>query len=70
MDKHEENSKRREDTVDKAFEAANKIILEGSDGTVEDTNYLTAEVARKFVEVALMPFGVRLLERDVNEKVR
>lgn len=38
------------DAVAKAVQAADRIILEASDGTVEETEYLTMQVMSRFAE--------------------
>ena len=57
----------RDKVVREAVDAADRIILDGSDGSVEETNYLTSEVARKFMERALIPFNSALLRKDIEE---
>jgi hypothetical protein len=57
---------RRNEIVKKAIEAADRIILDGSDGSVEETNFLTGEVARKFMEKALMPFNREISRKDMT----
>jgi len=36
------------DAIAKAVEAADRIIMEASDGSVEETNYITAKVLEAF----------------------
>jgi len=65
----EERTKReyhRHQVVQKAVEVADRIILDSSDGSVEETNYLTGEVARKFMEKALLPFNTTITRRDLE----
>lgn len=61
----QERDARRNKIIGDAVNAADKIILDGSDGSVEETDYLTAEVARKFMEKALHPFSRDILSRDI-----
>ena len=80
MDEHEENTKvwdkennkvwdeRLGDIIEQAVNAADKIILDGSDGSEEETNYLTAQVALKMVEKSFNPFLRDLLSRVMKEK--
>ena len=63
-DKWQERDYRRQKIVENAVEAADRIIIDGSDGTTEETDYLTGEVARKFVEKALHPFSRDLLRKE------
>lgn len=39
---------KRQQTIEKAVEAAERIILDQSDGSIEETNYLTYKVAESF----------------------
>lgn len=65
-DKWQERDYRRQQIIMNAVEVADRIILDGSDGTAEETDYLTGEVARKFVEKALNPFSRNLLRKEVK----
>ena len=58
---------RRGKIIEKAVEAADRIILDSSDGSEEETNYLTAEVAKKLMEKAMNPFARDLLFKDAKE---
>lgn len=62
------NEHRQMEIIRKAVEAADRIILDGSNGTVEETNYLTAAVARKFMEKALHPLSSVLLAKEINDR--
>jgi 20S proteasome alpha/beta subunit len=65
----EERMKRehhREEAINRAVEAADRIILDASDGSCEETNYLTAQVARQFIKKALMPFCRDILKKDLE----
>jgi hypothetical protein len=44
----QERDIRRQRAIEKAVDAADRIILEASDGTVEETNLLTARVMLQF----------------------
>ncbi|MDP2917093.1 MAG: hypothetical protein Q8O16_04095 [Dehalococcoidia bacterium] len=65
-EEHEQREYERRKIVEKAVEAADRIILDGSDGTVEETNWLTAEVARKFNEKVNHAFQTALLKKDLE----
>lgn len=41
--------------------------MDGSDGSEEETNYLTAMVAEEFVKKSVSPFASRLLRKDIEE---
>lgn len=56
----------RQEIIKKAVEATDHIILEGSDGSIEETNFLTAEVARKIMDRALLPFNTEMLKKDLE----
>lgn len=47
--------------IKKAIDAADSIILNGSDGSTEDTNRLTAELAIELMYMALIPFKTRII---------
>ncbi len=68
MEKWEERDARRNKIIEDAVNVADRIILDGSDGSVEETDYLTAEVARKFTEKALRPFSRDILRKDIENK--
>ncbi|MBU2109471.1 hypothetical protein KKB71_00735 [Patescibacteria group bacterium] len=61
-----EQQSRRNKIIEAAVEAADHIILDGFDGSVEETNYLIAEVARRFMKKALMPFQQQILYKDIE----
>ncbi len=54
-----------QETIRWAVAAADRIILDASDGSVEETNWLTGEVARAFVIKALLPFQTAMLKRSM-----
>jgi hypothetical protein len=64
----EEKELRRNKIVEKAVTAADRIIIEESDGSIEEINYLTAMVAKKFIEKALLPFQQEILKKDIGEE--
>lgn len=66
LKEQEERERHRHQVVKRALEAADRIILEGSDGTVEETRFLTAEVAGKMMERALLPFNTEMLRKDLE----
>ena len=61
---------RRNDTVTRAVEAANTIILEESDGTVEETDYLTSRVMREFVQMVHNRIESNIIRADQNKRVK
>ncbi len=56
----------RQQVIEKALEVADRVILDGSDGSNEETNFLTARVAAKMVERALHPFHRDILRKDIG----
>jgi len=67
MDKWQGTDMRRNKIIAEAVEAADRIIMDGSGGSEEETNFLTAKVAEKFINKALHPFEVNMLKRDMEE---
>lgn len=61
----EEKEHRRNLIIQEAVKVADGIILDGSDGSMEETNYLTAEVAKKMMEKALFPFQGDISRKDI-----
>lgn len=59
---------RREMVIKAAVEAADELIMEGSDGSDEDTNYLTGEVALKLLEKTIHPLRSAVLAKDIKER--
>ena len=59
---------RQQLVIEAAYGAADRIIMDGSDGTVEMTNYLTAQVALKMVGRALQPFGAAILAKEIAKR--
>jgi len=58
---------RRQEAINKAIEAADRIILEHSDGSVEETNYLTSAVAVKWAEKVHHANQHDLARYDLNQ---
>jgi hypothetical protein len=57
--------------VEKAVSTADRIILDASDGSVEETNYLTGLVAQKFFEKAcIIPNSHALLKRKMYSRIK
>ena len=62
-EKWQEKEHHHEEVVKKAVEAADRIILDGSGGSVEEIDCLTAKVARKFMEKASLSLTPEEAER-------
>ncbi len=67
MEEWQKRDMRRNKIIEEAVGAGDNIIMEGSDGSVEETDYLTAMVAQKWVEKAVHPLRSQLLRKDQNE---
>ncbi|MDP3995774.1 MAG: hypothetical protein Q8P74_00805 [bacterium] len=66
-EKWQEREYKRDKIIDDAVNAADRIILDGSDGTNEETNYLTGMVAKRFMEKAMIPFHAAIQKKDMEE---
>lgn len=66
VDTQQEREYKRQQAIDEAVLAADRIILNASDGSLEETNYLTAQVAKRFVDKATHPIDMALLQRDLT----
>lgn len=66
-EKWQEKEHRRDQAVNDAVTTADRIILDASDGSNEETNYLTAMVAKKFMEKALLPFQTAIQRKDIEK---
>jgi hypothetical protein len=64
----EEDRIRREEVLREAVGAANRIIMEGSQGSEEETNYLTAMTAQEFLKSVLIPIEHALLKKDAQKE--
>jgi hypothetical protein len=61
---------RRQRIIEMAMEAADEIIMEGSDGSEEETNFLTSAVAVKMVGKVHFPIQGQLLRRDLEARTK
>jgi rubrerythrin len=68
MEERDRREIQRRQAVKDAVNAADKIILNFSNGSNEETDWLTGEVARVFVEKALNPFTRQLFKADMHMK--
>lgn len=59
---------RREKLIKEAVEVADRILLEGSDGSVEELAYLTARVAHRWSEKVLGSTSTKLLSKDLEKR--
>ena len=65
-DEQESRDYRRQKAIERAVEAADRIIMDASDGSVEETNYLTGMVAERFVKKANQAFISAMLKKDIG----
>ncbi len=68
MEERVKREHERREIVRKAVAAADRIILDGSNGSCEETNFLTSEVAGIMITKALHPHYSALLKKDLNEE--
>ena len=66
LEEREQRERERSQIISKAVRAADYIILEGSDGSCEETNWLTCEVAKRFVEKVNIALSGDLLRKDLS----
>lgn len=69
LEERQQREYERQEIIKKAVEAADCIIMDGSDGSCEETNFLTAEVAEKLMTRALIPFGADMMRKDLADDV-
>ncbi len=67
LEERQQREYERQEIIRKAVEAADRIILDGSDGSCEETNFLTAKVAEKFMVRAFNPFGIAIMRKDLAD---
>lgn len=65
---HDLQSFRRQKIVEEAVDMVHGVIHDGSDGTTEETNFLTAAVAMQLMEMAISPFSSPLLAKDMKRR--
>lgn len=66
LEEREQREHERRKIVDEAVSTADRIILDGSDGSVEETDWLTSEVAKRFVEKVNIAMSAKLARRDLE----
>jgi hypothetical protein len=70
IDRWQEEDMRRQHIIQNAVEAADRIIMDGSNGDVEETDYLTGEVANQFVQKVTGRLQSILLRYDIEKRHR
>lgn len=58
---------KREQAVRQAVDAADRIIMEASDGSKQETDYLTAKVAEEWITKVLMTHHAAIQKYDVEQ---
>ena len=66
LEERQQREYERQKIIEEALGAADRIIMDGSSGSVEETNFLTARVAQKMMERALHPFEREMLRKDLE----
>ncbi len=66
LEEREQRDYHRHQIIQQAVEAADRIIMGVSDGSIEESNFLTANVASKIMERALLPFHTEILRKDLE----
>jgi hypothetical protein len=59
---------RRELLIQAAIDAADSILMGFTDGSIEELNYLTSEVALKWAEKAAQAHRSEMLDLDIERK--
>ena len=67
LEERKQREYEREEIVRKAIQAADRIILDGSDGSLEETDWLTSEVASAFNEKVHIRLSGILLRKDLED---
>ena len=65
LEEREKRERERREIVRDAVAAADRIILEGSDGSNEETNFLTSMVTEKMVYKTILPFVADMTKKDL-----
>lgn len=66
LEEREQRERERREIINEAVCAADRIILAGSDGSCEETDFLTAEVAVRMIERTVLPFNRELTKKDLE----
>lgn len=59
---------RRQRIIEQAVSAADVIIMDGSSGEVQETDYLTGMVAQKFLEKVSCRLTAELLKKNLQDR--
>ena len=64
MDAQQEKDYRREVAVKEAVNTVDNIILASTDGSTEETNWLTGRIAEELTKKAMIPYTAALMRMD------
>lgn len=62
----EQRERERQKIVNDAVLAADHIIMDGSDGSIEETNWMTSEVAGRFAAKVNVAMTSSLIRKDMQ----
>jgi hypothetical protein len=68
FDRQQQVDANRQKAIDAAVLAAHRIIMDASDGSVQETYYLTARVAENLMQSALAPFQSAITQYDIEQR--
>lgn len=66
LEEREQREHERQEIIREAVNTADRIILDGSDGSIEETDWLTFRVAERFVEKVGIQLTSKLVRRDLE----
>lgn len=66
LEEREQREYERQEIIREAVSAADHIILDGSNGSCEETDWLTFKVAEKFVEKVGIQLTNKLVKMDMG----
>jgi hypothetical protein len=67
LEERQEREFQRNRVIEEAVQAADRIIMDFSNGSIEETNFLTIEVARKFMGKVWISTMTKLLKKDMED---
>ncbi|GAI76989.1 unnamed protein product, partial [marine sediment metagenome] len=67
LEERQQREYEREEIIKKAVGATDRIIMDGSDGSEAETDYVTARVAEKLMARAMHPFYRHMLSEDLKD---
>lgn len=67
LEERQQREIERHEIIHNAVSAADRIIMDGSDGSIEETDWLTSEVAERFVSKVGISTAIKLKRKDMEE---